>query len=65
MANKTETEKLGYMNGWSSETWKRVGPILDKCKLLKHEVSTLKEGNCLKVYSCSVCNYEYLIDSSD
>ena len=55
-----EPINLGYANGWTV-----TPPIIDKCRELHHVLDMYSEGNCLTRYSCPVCGYEYLVDSSD
>lgn len=52
--------ELGTANGWS-ETPRCVSECLEK----KHTLKQTGVGRCLTKVSCDICNYVYLIDSSD
>lgn len=57
-------EWLGYANGWSQyEGW--LHPRVRRCKELRHTRQGSRVGNCLYLYWCDECNYEYKEDSSD
>jgi hypothetical protein len=51
---------LGYANGWE-ETPKEV----KECIVLEHQTTCKTVGRCLREYTCPICNFTYLVDSSD
>jgi hypothetical protein len=53
---------LGYANGW--ETGKSPDIVKD-CMEADHRRYSKSVGRCLTEYGCEICNYHYLVDSSD
>lgn len=51
---------LGYANGW-----RETPDVVKACKVAGHEKTIKNVGRCLTEYSCPVCGYKYLVDSSD
>lgn len=50
-------ENYGYANAWDE--------IPDRVKNCEHTRKSKEVGRCLTLYSCEICKYEYLVDSSD
>ena len=48
---------FGYANGWTE-----TPDIVKDCD---HEPEVITVGRCLRQYSCTECDYTYLVDSSD
>lgn len=61
MAKKKRPANLGYANGWGEKTPK----IIEKCQKLEHKLFSENIGRCLNRYSCPICSYYYVVDSSD
>lgn len=53
-------KNLGYAN-----EWKETPVELTQCSDKNHHIEHEKMGNCLNRFSCSICKYEYIVDSSD
>jgi len=50
-------ENYGYANAWDETP--------DRVKNCEHTRKSKEVGRCLTLYSCEICQYEYLVDSSD
>jgi hypothetical protein len=58
--NKEGIKDLGYANEW------HITPDeVKKCMCYGHELSTETIGKCLTCYTCVICKYRYVVDSSD
>lgn len=53
---------LGYANGWGRGNTPEIVKI---CEDMKHLGYSKNVGKCLTEYGCEICNYHYLVDSSD
>jgi hypothetical protein len=52
---------LGYANGWGKNTQE----IVVHCEEEGHKCYSINVGKCLTKCGCEICNYTYLVDSSD
>jgi hypothetical protein len=59
--SESKTTSLGYMNGWGGD----VPPIVKQCRQKNHTLSQENVGRCLNQYTCHICGYSYMVDSSD
>lgn len=54
------TKDLGYANGWED-----TPEIVEQCEAEGHSQYKQGVGRCLMEYGCWICDYKYLVDSSD
>jgi len=55
--NREELKSLGYANSWQG-----TPAIVQNCK---HPREAKNEGRCLNRYTCKLCGFAFLVDSSD
>ncbi len=53
---------LGYANGWGKG---KTPEIVKSCNDQNHRGFSENVGRCLNKYGCKICDYFYLVDSSD
>lgn len=60
-----KTIDLGYANGWVGRDGKiKLPEIVKICEKKGHVKQRTTVGRCLTEYSCEICGYKYLVDSS-
>jgi hypothetical protein len=59
---KKEIKYLGWANGWYYKDPPEVPEIVKNCH---HRLKEEKTGRCEHRYTCEICGFYYMVDSSD